>query len=104
MDEENNSQDVKIEYYDLKQAASDIGYASGAKEKSIAGAKLFGKTLFNTALFAGRAVIEKGKEISEQKEKLLEASDEKLKKLEESGTFAEKAAASSILKDRDVDN
>ncbi|MFP6847556.1 MAG: hypothetical protein VCA57_02555 [Pseudomonas sp.] len=104
MEEEEKTQNIKLEYFDLKQATNDIGDALGAKEKSIAGAKLFGKTLFNTILFAGKTAVEKGKEISEQKEKHFESSEKKLKNLKENGSFAEKAAASAILKDRNIED
>jgi len=104
MDDENKHQDKKNYYFDLKEAATDIGLALGAKEKSIASAKLFGKTLFNTALFSGRAVIKTGKEALEQKEKHINTDDDKLKKLKEKGNIAERMAASSILKEREAEN
>ena len=40
-----------------------MSYSHGAKETSIAGVKLLGETLFNTALFAGKAGVEIAKKL-----------------------------------------
>lgn len=101
MQEDANEQSYKMKYYNLKDAVNDVAHSVGGKEKSVASAKLFGKTLFNTTLFSGRAIIKTGKEILEQKEKYQDASEEELLKLKESGRFVEKSAASSILKERE---
>lgn len=44
----------KIDYYKLGDAVDALSIAGDKKEKAVAGAKLFGKTLFNVGLFAGK--------------------------------------------------
>jgi hypothetical protein len=98
---EKRAPELKMSYFDLKEATNDIGNALGAKETAIASAKLFGKTIFNTALFAGRAAIKTSEDFSELKEKHAESSDEKLKSLQKKGNSLERIVASAILKERD---
>ncbi len=45
-------------YFDLKEAVTDISYSFGGKDKSIASAKLLGKTIANVAVFSGKFGIE----------------------------------------------
>lgn len=45
-------------YFGFMDAVDDVLLSQGAKETSVAGVKLLGKTLFNTALFAGKAGVE----------------------------------------------
>ncbi|ATH78561.1 hypothetical protein CLM76_13640 [Vreelandella venusta] len=104
MQEDSGDQSYKIKYYDLKEAFNEVSDSIGGKEKSIASAKLLGKTMFNTALFSGRAMIKSGKEMLEHKEKHQHASVEDLLRLKERGSFSERAAASSILKEREEKN
>lgn len=44
-------------YYDLKDAATDVGMWLGTKEMLAPTAKLVGKSLFNAALFTGMAGV-----------------------------------------------
>jgi len=39
------------EYYSLSEAYDDMKYSFGAKDKAVAGLKLFGKGLFNTGKY-----------------------------------------------------
>lgn len=45
-------------YFSLDDAVDDISHSNGTKETSIAGAKLLGKTLCNTAIFTGKLGME----------------------------------------------
>lgn len=50
-----NEDDSKSNYYfKMGDAVEELSDAYGAKEKTIAGTKLVGKALFNTALFTGK--------------------------------------------------
>lgn len=53
-DEEFNSSLKSKYYYKLGEAVDDVSISSGAKDAAVAGAKLVGKTLFNTTIFAGK--------------------------------------------------
>ena len=57
-----NSANKNDGYYSIKRAYSELQYSYGAKEKTVAGLKLVGKGLFNTARYAlkeGPAIIER---------------------------------------------
>ncbi|RHW21289.1 hypothetical protein [Pseudomonas jilinensis] len=74
-------------YFDLKEAVNDISFSCGAKEKTFAGAKLLGKTLFNTTLFLGTEIVKNApKTIASQLESNLEKNPnidpERRKKME----------------------
>jgi len=45
-------------YFKLGDAVDDVSMAYGVKDKAVAGAKLAGKTIFNTALFSGKLGLE----------------------------------------------
>lgn len=71
--------DKKKEYYDLSGAVDEFRFgASGAKEKTLAGAKLFGKGLFNAAKFAVKEVLPAA--VEEVAKKNLRVSNEALKR------------------------
>lgn len=53
-DEEEKSVLGSKYYFKLGHAVDDVSLAYGAKDTTVAGAKLVGKTLFNTTLFAGK--------------------------------------------------
>ena len=44
--------------FDLTDATHDVSLSYGAKEKAQSAAKLAGKTIFNTGVFAGKAGVE----------------------------------------------
>lgn len=52
-------------YFSLSGAVDDVSLAYGAKEKTVASAKLVGKTIFNTALFSGKLGLEMLKRMPE---------------------------------------
>ena len=52
-------------YFKLGDAVDDVSTADGAKEKTVAGAKLVGKTLSNFALFSGKLGLEILKKLPE---------------------------------------
>lgn len=54
----NKEQEKNNGYFSLSDAADDLTLAFGKKEKTIATAKLLGKTLFNVGLFAGKVGID----------------------------------------------
>lgn len=59
MSDDNENGIFESEYYfSLSDAAKDVSFAYGAKETTVAGAKLVGKTVFNTALFSGKVGLE----------------------------------------------
>lgn len=45
-------------YFDLGDAVDDFSFASGVKEKASSGAKLVGKTMFNTTFFTAKLGVE----------------------------------------------
>lgn len=92
-DEKNKTEDSLFDseyYFDLGSAVDEISSASGAKDTSLASAKLFGKTLFNTSLFVGKLGLEVVKNLPEVLAKEAQRkldndpnlSDEKREKLE----------------------
>jgi hypothetical protein len=66
MSDERNDNDSLFKsrhYFSLGDAVDEVSLSCGAKETTLAGAKLLGKTLFNTALFAGKAGVEIAKKL-----------------------------------------
>ncbi len=53
-DEKKDSLFKSEHYYDLDWALTDFGTSMGAKETAVTAAKLVGKSLFNTVVFAGK--------------------------------------------------
>lgn len=56
-------------YFNMGKASDEITLASGVKETTLATAKLAGKALFNTGIFAGKLGIEIVKSAPEAMEK-----------------------------------
>lgn len=56
-------------YFSLGDAVNDVSCSYGIKDTSIASAKLLGKTLCNTVVFAGKFGLEMAKRAPEMKEK-----------------------------------
>lgn len=106
-------------YYDLEEAwdetKSDFSFGSN-KDKAAAAAKLVGKTLFNTGIFAGKLGFKMIKELPQQiektqmrreetREKYEEKSDSELKNIiKDDGFFSassdDKLVARTILRER----
>lgn len=55
----------KPDYYSLSEAYDEMKYSFGAKDKTVAGLKLFAKGLFNT----GKAILNEGEEMKEKSNK-----------------------------------
>jgi len=118
MSEENEKPESTI-YYDLEEAwgetKSDFSFGSN-KDKAASTAKLVGKTLFNTGIFAGKLGFKIIKELPQQieknqirreetREKYEEKSDSELQRIIKSDGFLgasldEKAIAKTILRER----
>ena len=87
-------------FFNLKEAYGEVKVANGAKDTALAGAKLVGKGLFNTALHIGKAAVDKVKEANDLKESYRGLGDAELSRLRDSGRLEEKMAANSVLKER----
>lgn len=87
-------------YFDLKDAYQEVSGAIGAKDTAFAGAKLFGKGLFNSVLYAGTAAVKKVREANELKDSYQDLPDAHLRKLRDTGRIEEKMAANLVLKNR----
>lgn len=68
-------------YFDLGGAVDDITIANGVSETAIAGGKLLGKTISNTAVFAGKLGLEMFKRAPDVIEKNLTKSLDQNKSL-----------------------
>lgn len=90
----------KSPYYDLKEAYQEVTGAIGTKDTALAGAKLFGKGLFNTVVYAGIAAVNKVREANELKDTYQALPDAELQKLRSTGRLEEKMAANAVLKNR----
>lgn len=121
MAEENEKPESKI-FYNLEEAwndtKSDFSFGSN-KDKAASAAKLVGKTIFNTGVYAGKLGFRIIKELPQQleqqqiareekREKYEQKSDSELKRIIKSDGFFgasldEKAIAKSILRERDTD-
>ena len=91
---------TKSFFFNIKEAYDEVRTASGAKETALAGAKLVGKGLFNTALHVGKAAVDKVKEANELKESYRDLGDAELSKLREKGRLEEKMAVNAVLNER----
>lgn len=98
MDEVENK--PKSFFFNIKEAYEEVTTASGAKETALAGAKLVGKGLFNTALHVGKFAVDKAKEANGLKESYRDLGDAELSKLRETGRLEEKMAANAVLNER----
>ena len=90
----------KSPYFDLKDAYQEVSGAIGAKDTALAGAKLFGKGLFNSVLYAGTSAVKKVREANGLKETYQDLPDAQLQKLRDTGKLEEKMAANAVLKNR----
>lgn len=99
-DDSRQEENSKSPYYDLKEAYQEVAGAIGAKDTALAGAKLFGKGLFNTVIYAGTAAVNKVREANELKDAYQDLPDAELQKLRNTGRLEEKMAANAILKNR----
>jgi len=99
-DDEIASKESSTLSFDLKVAYQEVVGATGAKETAVAGAKLFGKGLFNTVLGFGKAAKKKLADLAELKGRLSALDDAALTRLCQKGTADEKMVASTILKTR----
>ncbi len=59
------SDEKKPEYYSLSEAYDEMKYSFGAKDKTVAGLKLFAKGIFNT----GKAILNESAEMKEKSNK-----------------------------------
>ncbi|MBX8476553.1 hypothetical protein K5D38_17385 [Pseudomonas cichorii] len=90
----------KLPYFDLKEAYQEVRGAIGAKDTALAGVKLFGKGLFNSALYTGTSAVKKVREAKELREIYQDFPDAQLQKLRDTGRLEEKMAANAVLKNR----
>lgn len=92
----------KIDYYKLGAAVDDLNLASDKKDKAVAGAKLFGKTLFNVGLFAGKMAAEVIKDLPKHVDRMqadqVKQIDKRLKS--DSGISDEKRASLQAYRDK----
>jgi hypothetical protein len=70
----------KIDYFKLGDAVDDLNLAGDKKDKALAGAKLFGKTLFNVGLFAGKMAAEVMKDLPKHVDRM---QGQQVKKIDE---------------------
>jgi hypothetical protein len=64
------SEEDKPGYFKMSNALDDFNYSFGAKEKTVAGLKLFGKGIFNVARYATTEVLpEVARRAEEEKNK-----------------------------------
>lgn len=99
-DDSRQEENSKSPYYDLKEAYQEVAGAIGAKDTALAGAKLFGKGLLNTVIYAGTAAVNKVREANELKDAYQDLPDAELQKLRNTGRLEEKMAANAVLKNR----
>ncbi len=92
----------RLPFFNLKEAYEEVKVASGAKDIALAGAKLVGKGVFNTALSFGKLAVDKVKEAGDLKESFRDLDDAELLALRDHGQLEEKLAAISVLKERQV--
>ena len=76
-------------YFKIGEAIDDIGYASGAKDKTIASLKLFGKGVFNIGKFAATEIFPAALETAARSvEKNQNATEDQKRKAEELKAYA----------------